>query len=267
MVAIPVFKLFQMTIKTVTKPIANRIKSEASRHPTLRRGLEWMGQSSHQLSSKLSINAAGHTATKIKPLDEAAAVARGGTYVAEGFIYAVGGGLVIWDYRTNQLKAAVKGEEAKKAKEEDDRKQAAAFQAIDHRLRVLEAEILQHSLEEIQETQSKMPKLSKTSKTINSNTGWHPTSRASGGHQEEQVLGTASTQSTTSSVTAHRGWGWLWSLFGSRGSKIERDKGDEKNNEKVGELGEFKGKMQQAEGRCRDDREEGIVRNVGGRIP
>eukprot|EP00903_Cladosiphon_okamuranus_P011558 g10878.t1 len=139
MVAVPMLKLFSLTVKTLAKPMAKRIKTEAQRHPTFRGVLSRMGQATYNISARISIRNAGHTTTKIKPLEEDKAIADGGDLLAEGFIYGLGTFLMVWEYMSSAKEKEEKEAKAKIKKDQEKREMAQAFEDINNRLAKLEA--------------------------------------------------------------------------------------------------------------------------------
>ncbi|CAB1113959.1 unnamed protein product [Ectocarpus sp. CCAP 1310/34] len=139
MVAIPVLKLFSMTVKTLAKPMARKIRTEAQRHPRFRGVLNSMGQATNRISARISIRLAGHTTTKIKPLEEDKAIADGGNMLAEGFIYGLGTSLMVFEYMSNAKDKEAKEAISKLKKEEEKREIAQALEDINRRLARLEA--------------------------------------------------------------------------------------------------------------------------------
>ncbi|CAM9133490.1 unnamed protein product [Ectocarpus sp. 4 AP-2014] len=139
MVAVPVLKLFSMTVKTIAKPMAKKIKTEAQKHPRFRGVLNSMGQATNSISARISIRMAGHTTTKIKPLEEDKAIADGGDLLAEGFIYGLGTFLMVFEYMSSAKEKEEKEAKSKLKKEEEKREMAQALEDINKRLAHLEA--------------------------------------------------------------------------------------------------------------------------------
>ncbi|CAM9440502.1 unnamed protein product [Scytosiphon promiscuus] len=139
MVAIPVMKLFTMTIKTLAKPMSKRMKTEAQKHPRFRGVLNNMGQATHIISTRVSIRMAGHTTTKIKPLEEDKAIADGGDLLAEGFIYGLGAFLMVFEYMSSAQEKEEKEAKAKLKKENEKQELAQALEDLNQRLARLEA--------------------------------------------------------------------------------------------------------------------------------
>ena len=66
--AIPFLKLAGLLVKTLAKPIAQRIKIEASRHPRFSVYCTSLGQAVHHISSRINILASGYKFFGVKPL-------------------------------------------------------------------------------------------------------------------------------------------------------------------------------------------------------
>ena len=97
-----------------------------------------IGQTSHSVTSRMTIWSEGYTVKRITPLEEDKALGRGADFIGEGFILMVSSGTVIWEY--NRSNAKTKQKEAKQradAKAERDALQEN-FLALDARLKALE---------------------------------------------------------------------------------------------------------------------------------
>ncbi|CAM9247536.1 unnamed protein product [Ectocarpus sp. 6 AP-2014] len=98
-----------------------------------------MGQATNRISARISIRMAGHTTTKIKPLEENRAIADGGDLLAEGFIYGLGTSLMVFEYISSANEKEKKEAKSKLKKEEETRDMAQALEGINQRLAQLEA--------------------------------------------------------------------------------------------------------------------------------
>ncbi|CAM9522704.1 unnamed protein product [Ectocarpus fasciculatus] len=128
-----------MTVKTLAKPMSKKMKTEAQKHPRFRGVLSSMGQATNSISARISIRMAGHTTTKIKPLEEDKAIADGGDLLAEGFIYGLGTFLMVFEYISSAKEKEEKEAKSKLKKEEEKREMAQALEDINQRLAQLEA--------------------------------------------------------------------------------------------------------------------------------
>jgi len=130
MAPLPLAKLASLFIKTLAKPAAKKIKLECSRFQPTQDLLVGIGQTTHIITSRMTIWSEGYTVRMIKPLQRETAMTRGAELVGEGFIFLVAGGLVVWEYN-------------KKA-DEDNKKKVVAKEKIenlDARIEALEQRI------------------------------------------------------------------------------------------------------------------------------
>mmetsp|Transcript_8789 Transcript_8789/g.26308 ORF Transcript_8789/g.26308 Transcript_8789/m.26308 type:complete len:112 (+) Transcript_8789:103-438(+) len=68
--ALPVTKLAGLLVKTLAKPLAKRIKHDFSRFPVTQTLLIRVGQTTHALTSRLTIWSAGYKVRSITPLEQ-----------------------------------------------------------------------------------------------------------------------------------------------------------------------------------------------------
>jgi len=87
------------------------MKIEAKRHPTLMSSCIYVGQFSHQITSRLNVLASGYKILGIKPLPEDEALSRGVNFLSEAFVFLVGGGIIIVEYSRSEAKNALKAEQ------------------------------------------------------------------------------------------------------------------------------------------------------------
>lgn len=111
---LPLFKLGTLAIKTLSKPIASRIKAQAAHHPRFRTLIVNFAQTNHKFSTQLQRRIYGHaTNVAIRPLDEEKAVQAATDLLGEVFIFSVGGAAVIFEVQRSSRSEARK-EEARK---------------------------------------------------------------------------------------------------------------------------------------------------------
>mmetsp|Transcript_14435 Transcript_14435/g.18851 ORF Transcript_14435/g.18851 Transcript_14435/m.18851 type:complete len:181 (+) Transcript_14435:124-666(+) len=133
--ALPLTKLAGLLIKTLSKPLSKRIKHDFSRFQLTQRLLVGIGQTSHQITSRMTIWSAGYKVREIKPLETEKALGTGAEFVGESVIFLVSGGWIMYEYNQSIEKA--------EAKDEIKRKQAKAErQALHAQLTKLEERIL-----------------------------------------------------------------------------------------------------------------------------
>jgi hypothetical protein len=97
-----------------------------------------IGQTSHSITSRLTIWSAGYRVRSITPLEKDKAMSAGAELVGESFIVMVSGGWIVWEYNRGKEKDRAKEEkvQAKAKKDRDDLQ--AKLRALDARLKALE---------------------------------------------------------------------------------------------------------------------------------
>lgn len=60
MAPLPLFKLGTLLVRTLSKPLAKRIKQEAANHPRISRWTIALGQFSHNITARLNVLASGY---------------------------------------------------------------------------------------------------------------------------------------------------------------------------------------------------------------
>ncbi|KAL0302092.1 UNVERIFIED_CONTAM: hypothetical protein Sangu_2500800 [Sesamum angustifolium] len=87
---LPVFKLGTLALKTLCKPIGNRIKKEAGFNPRFRQSIINIAQANHRLTTTLQRRIYGHaTDVAIRPLNEEKAVQAAADLLGELFVFTV----------------------------------------------------------------------------------------------------------------------------------------------------------------------------------
>lgn len=111
---LPVAKLGTLLLKTMPKPIATRLKTEASRHPKFRQLIINLAQANHRISTNIQRRVYGHaTNVEIRPLNEEKAVQAAADLIGELFVFSVAGAAVIFEVQRSARSEARK-EEARK---------------------------------------------------------------------------------------------------------------------------------------------------------
>mmetsp|Transcript_22869 Transcript_22869/g.33453 ORF Transcript_22869/g.33453 Transcript_22869/m.33453 type:complete len:252 (-) Transcript_22869:203-958(-) len=136
--ALPITKLGGLLIKTLAKPMAKRIKHEFSRFPSTQKALISIGQTAHQMTSRLTIWSAGYKVRNINPLEPEKALSKGADILGESFVFAVGGGVVVYDYTTSQAKSKAKEQKNLEKIHVESRALQEKLHALDARLKALE---------------------------------------------------------------------------------------------------------------------------------
>ncbi|KAH7686067.1 Optic atrophy 3-like protein [Dioscorea alata] len=133
---LPLVKLGTLAVKTLSKPIANRLKKEAGNYPKFRLFIINIAQINHQFSTTLQRRLYSHaTNVKIRPLDEEKAVQAAADLLGDVFVFLVAGGVLIFEVQRSarsesrkeearkQELQALKDKEADLAREVEDLKQ------------------------------------------------------------------------------------------------------------------------------------------------
>ncbi|KAJ0971150.1 hypothetical protein J5N97_019109 [Dioscorea zingiberensis] len=123
---LPLVKLGSLAVKTLSKPIAYRLKKEAGNYPKFRLFIISIAQANHRFSTSLQrrLNSRA-TNTEIRPLDEEKAVQAAADLLGEVFVFLVGGAVVIFEVQRSARSESRKEEARKqelqvlKQKEED----------------------------------------------------------------------------------------------------------------------------------------------------
>lgn len=140
---LPLLKLGTLALKTLSKPIAGRLKQQAAIHPRFRQLIINIAQSNHRLTTTLQRRIYGHaTDVEIRPLDEEKAVQAAGDLIGELFVFSVAGAAVIFEWQRSSRSEA--------KKEEIRKKEFEVMKQRDEELKV-EVEFLREKLEEIEQ--------------------------------------------------------------------------------------------------------------------
>ncbi|XP_035539016.1 optic atrophy 3 protein homolog [Juglans regia] len=140
---LPAVKLGTLALKTLCKPIANRLKKEASLHPKFRQFIINIAQANHRFTTKTQRRIYGHTIdAEIRPLNEEKAVKAAADLLGELFVFTVAGAAVIFEVQRSSRSEA--------RKEELRRQELQAMKQRDEDL-AKEVELLRHKIEELEQ--------------------------------------------------------------------------------------------------------------------
>ncbi|XP_050382129.1 OPA3-like protein [Argentina anserina] len=129
---LPAVKLATLVLKTMCKPVANRLKKQAGLHPRYR-FLFSLSQANHRFTTNVQRRIYGHsTDVAIRPLNEEKAVLAAAELLGELFVFTVAGTALIFEVQRSS------GSEARK---EEQRK--LELQAMKQRDEELEREVQQ----------------------------------------------------------------------------------------------------------------------------
>ncbi|KAL2245698.1 optic atrophy 3 protein homolog [Sesamum indicum] len=139
---LPVFKLGTLALKTLCKPIGNRIKKGAGLHPRFRQSIINIAQANHRLTTTLQRRIYGHaTDVAIRPLNEEKAVQAAADLLGELFVFTVAGVAVVFEVQRSSRSEARKEELRKQELEvmrQRDEELAREVEQLKHRLAELE---------------------------------------------------------------------------------------------------------------------------------
>jgi hypothetical protein len=90
MAVLPLVKLGTLALKTICKPIANRLKKEAGYHPKFRNFIISIAQTNHRFTTRMQRRIYGQaTDVAIRPLNEEKAVQAAAELLGELFVFTV----------------------------------------------------------------------------------------------------------------------------------------------------------------------------------
>ncbi|KAA8519730.1 hypothetical protein F0562_013986 [Nyssa sinensis] len=139
---LPLLKLGTLALKTLSKPIAARLKKEAGLHPRFRNYIISIAQANHRLTTTMQRRIYGHaTDVEIRPLNEEKAVQAAVDLLGEIFVFSVAGVALIFEVQRSSRSEA--------RKEEIRRQEMEGMRQRDEEL-ARELEFLKDKLQEIE---------------------------------------------------------------------------------------------------------------------
>ncbi|KAI3764970.1 hypothetical protein L2E82_14988 [Cichorium intybus] len=140
---LPLLKLGTLALKTLSKPIASRLKKQAALHPKFRTSIISFAQANHRLTTNIQRRIYGHaTDVEIRPLNEEKAVQAAGDLISELFVFSVAGVALIFEVQRS-ARSEAKKEEVRKQELEEMRQRDEDL--------AKEVECLKQKLEEIEQ--------------------------------------------------------------------------------------------------------------------
>ncbi|GAA0152195.1 hypothetical protein LIER_10736 [Lithospermum erythrorhizon] len=140
---LPLLKLGTLALKTLSKPIAARLKSEAGKHPKFRNFIISIAQSNHRITTRMQRRIYSHaTDVEIRPLNEEKAVQAAVDLLGELFVFSVGVTALIFEVQRSARSEA--------KKEEVRRQELEALRQRNEEL-AKEVELLKQKLQEIEQ--------------------------------------------------------------------------------------------------------------------
>ncbi|CAN1123598.1 OPA3-like protein [Linum perenne] len=148
---LPVTKLGTLLLRTLSKPLANRMKSRAGTHPKFRQFIINMAQANHRFTTNIQRRIYGRaTDVAIRPLNEEKAIQAAADMVGELFVFSVAGAAIVYEVQRNARSEAKKEELRKRELQEmkqRDEDIAREVEILKHRLTELEEQQARHKYE------------------------------------------------------------------------------------------------------------------------
>ncbi|KAH6773658.1 Optic atrophy 3 protein [Perilla frutescens var. hirtella] len=140
---LPLLKLGTLALKTLSKPIAARLKKQAGIHPKFRNLIISVAQANHRMTTTMQRRIYSHaTDVEIRPLNEEKAVQAAVDLMGEVFIFSVGVAALIFEVQRSSRSEA--------KKEEVRRKEMEGMRQRDEEL-AKEVDLLKQKLAEIEQ--------------------------------------------------------------------------------------------------------------------
>ncbi|KAA1475833.1 OPA3-domain-containing protein [Dentipellis sp. KUC8613] len=173
-------KIGTLLIRTLAKPISNRIKTQAKEHERFRNICVSLAQTVYRYEFRMRTNLLGEPAKHIRPLSEARAIENGANFIAEGFLFSVAAALILgetWrssrssskrrddvDDRIEELQASVGDmkEQLRRFEEETQTRLVEERERNDELTRILERVVeigLKGGWAELEDTPLKIPRI------------------------------------------------------------------------------------------------------------
>ncbi|XP_042500978.1 OPA3-like protein [Macadamia integrifolia] len=139
---LPLLKLETLALKTLCKPIANRLKKEAGLHPRFRQLIINFAQANHRFQTNVQRRFYGHaTEVEIRPLNEEKAVEDAADLIGELFVFSVAGGVVVFEVqrsaRSEARKEELRSQELEPMRQKDE-EMAGELELLKHKFEELE---------------------------------------------------------------------------------------------------------------------------------
>lgn len=131
-------KIGSLLIKTLSKPVAKRIKRDFARYATTQQILVGLGQSTHRLTTRMTIWSEGFKVRSIPPLEEKEAIQKGADLLGETIVFGVSVGVVVWEYNRSNEKAKAKEEKRLLEIEAENDDMEEKLHSLDLRIEALE---------------------------------------------------------------------------------------------------------------------------------
>ncbi|MCD7454143.1 hypothetical protein HAX54_023625 [Datura stramonium] len=122
---LPLLKLGTLALKTLSKPIAARLKKEAGLHPKFRNLIISIAQANHRMTTTMQRRIYGHaTDVGIRPLNEEKAVQAAVDLLGEFFVFSVTVAALVFEVqrssRAEAKKEGLRRQEMEKLRQRDE---------------------------------------------------------------------------------------------------------------------------------------------------
>ncbi|PON57117.1 Optic atrophy 3-like [Trema orientale] len=122
---LPLVKLGTLVLKTLSKPVASRLKQQAGLHPRFRQLIINLAQKNHKITTQMQRRIYGHaTDVEIRPLNEEKAVQAAVDLIGEVFVFTVAGVALIFEVqrsaRSEARKEEIRKQELETMKQRDE---------------------------------------------------------------------------------------------------------------------------------------------------
>ncbi|XP_074565902.1 OPA3-like protein [Curcuma longa] len=122
---LPLLKLGLLAFRTLSKPIASRLKQQAGNYPKFRELIIDLAQANHRLTTNIQRRLYGQaTDVKIRPLNEERAVQSAVDLFGEVFVFSVAGAAIIFEVqrsaRSEARKEEMRREELEALKQQEE---------------------------------------------------------------------------------------------------------------------------------------------------
>ncbi|XP_044495842.1 OPA3-like protein [Mangifera indica] len=140
---LPLLKLGTLALKTLSKPLAAKLKQQTATYPKFRQFIIGIAQANHRFTTRIQRSTHGlATGVEIRPLNEEKAVQAAVDLIGELFIFSVAGAAVVFEVQRSARSEA--------RKEEIRKQQMEALRQRDENLS-REVEFLKQKIEELEQ--------------------------------------------------------------------------------------------------------------------
>ncbi|GAA5829783.1 hypothetical protein JCM5353_002230 [Sporobolomyces roseus] len=108
-------KIGSLLLRTLSKPIANKIKQRAKDHEGFKTRTVWLAQLMHRTEMNLRVSLLGESPKHIRPLSEARAIESGANFLSEGFLFTVAATIIIGETYRSSLKESKRRDQVRES--------------------------------------------------------------------------------------------------------------------------------------------------------